>query len=69
MDAGHRIFMDRPLVPVTRMNMDVDQGFALFFFLLLCLFLLVTIVRCVHMVLDPYSTISVNMYQEEPTQA
>ncbi|XP_077576751.1 cortexin domain-containing 1 protein-like [Stigmatopora nigra] len=50
---------------VPQVDMDFDQGFALFFFLLLCLFLLVTIIRCAHIVLDPYSAVSVSMYREE----
>lgn len=53
------------MVPVSRLDVDVDLGFALFFFFLLCFFLLVTIVRCAQMVLDPYSSISVSTYQEE----
>ncbi|KAM7383403.1 hypothetical protein PAMP_003059 [Pampus punctatissimus] len=57
--------MDPPGLPVSRLDLDVDLGFALFFFILLCFFLLVTIVRCAQMVLDPYSSISVNTYQEE----
>ncbi|KAM7420901.1 hypothetical protein PAMA_015214 [Pampus argenteus] len=57
--------MDPPALPVSRLDVDVDLGFALFFFILLCFFLLVTIVRCAQMVLDPYSSISVNTYQEE----
>ncbi|XP_054597108.1 cortexin domain-containing 1 protein-like [Nothobranchius furzeri] len=46
-------------------RLDVDLGFALFFFLLLCFFLLATIVRCAQLVLDPYSAVSVSTYQEE----
>ncbi|XP_059195098.1 cortexin domain containing 2-like [Centropristis striata] len=57
--------MDPPALPVSRLDVDVDLGFALFFFFLLCFFLLVTIFRCAHMVLDPYSNISVTTYQEE----
>ncbi|XP_039475464.1 cortexin domain-containing 1-like [Oreochromis aureus] len=57
--------MDSPALPVARLDVDVDLGFALFFFFLLCFFLLVTIIRCAQMVLDPYSAISVTTYQEE----
>lgn len=57
--------MDPAVLPVASMDVDVDLGFALFFFFLLCFFLLVTIVRCAQMVLDPYSSISVTTYQEE----
>ncbi|XP_051999452.1 cortexin domain-containing 1-like [Xyrauchen texanus] len=59
-----RINMDLPL-PVSQLDVDVDLGFALFFLVLLCLFLLVTMVRCTQMVLDPYSAISVSTYLEE----
>ncbi|TRY53818.1 hypothetical protein DNTS_002776 [Danionella cerebrum] len=59
--------MDLPL-PVSRLEVDVDLGFALFFLALLCLFLLVTMVRCAQMVLDPYSSISVSTYQEEQVE-
>ncbi|XP_072316541.1 cortexin domain-containing 1 protein [Eucyclogobius newberryi] len=57
--------MDPPAAPASRFEIDVDLGFVLFFFSLLCFFLLVTIVRCAQMVLDPYSAISVHTYQEE----
>lgn len=60
--------MDPPALPVARLDVDVDLGFALFFFFLLCFFLLVTIIRCAQMVLDPYSAISVTTYQEEQTE-
>ncbi|XP_053743942.1 cortexin domain-containing 1 protein-like [Synchiropus splendidus] len=60
--------MDPPKLPVTRLDVDVDLGFVLFFFTLLCFFLLVTIVRCAQMVLDPYSAVSVSTYQEEQTE-
>lgn len=60
--------MDPPVVPVAKLDVDVDLGFALFFFFLLCSFLLVTIVRCAQMVLDPYSATSVTAYQEEETE-
>ncbi|XP_035491651.1 cortexin domain-containing 1-like [Scophthalmus maximus] len=53
---------------MARLDLDVDLGFALFFFFLLCLFLLVTIVRCAQMVLDPYSAVTVTTYQEEQSE-
>ncbi|CAM4697368.1 unnamed protein product [Leuciscus chuanchicus] len=56
--------MDLP-PPMSRLDIDVDLGFALFFLVLLCVFLLVTMVRCAQMVLDPYSSISASTYQEE----
>ncbi|KAF4103682.1 hypothetical protein G5714_016565 [Onychostoma macrolepis] len=61
------IIMDLP-PPMSRLDVDVDLGFALFFLVLLCLFLLVTMVRCAQMVLDPYSAISVSTYQEEQVE-
>nr|XP_046256451.1 cortexin domain-containing 1-like [Scatophagus argus] len=60
--------MDPPTPLVGRFDVDVDLGFALFFFFLLCFFLLVAIVRCAQMVLDPYSAISVTTHQEEQTE-
>nr|XP_057941735.1 cortexin domain containing 2-like [Doryrhamphus excisus] len=60
--------MDPPLLPATKLDLDVDLGFALFFLLLLCLFLLVAIVRCAQMVLDPYSAVSVHTYQDEQAE-
>lgn len=59
--------MDLPL-PVSGLDVDVDLGFALFFLVLLCLFLMVTVVRCAQMVLDPYSAISASTYQEEQVE-
>ncbi|XP_037120365.1 cortexin domain-containing 1-like [Syngnathus acus] len=47
------------------LEVDVDLGFALFFLFLLCFFLLVTVVRCAQMVVDPYGSISTSTYQEE----
>lgn len=55
--------MDSPSIPEGRL--DVDLGFAIFFFFLLCFFLLFSILRCAKMVLDPYSTVSVTMHQAE----
>ncbi|KAK2855389.1 hypothetical protein Q7C36_007258 [Tachysurus vachellii] len=47
------------------LEVDVDLGFAIFFFLLLCVLLLFSIVRCIQIVLDPYSAVSISIYQEE----
>ncbi|TSL82559.1 Cortexin-2 [Bagarius yarrelli] len=47
------------------LDVDVDLGFAVFFFILLCMFLLASIVRCFQIVLDPYSAVSISIYQEE----
>lgn len=57
--------MEPSVGPLIGFEVDVDLGFALFFFFLLCFFLLVTIVRCAHLVLDPYSAVSVSTYMEE----
>lgn len=57
--------MDQPLPPLTSFEVDVDLGFALFFLILLCVFLLATIVRCAQTVVDPYGAISTSTYQEE----
>lgn len=56
--------MDPTAVPAGRWNVDVDRGFALFFLFLLCMFLLVTMVRCAQIVLDPYSAVTVSTYEE-----
>lgn len=56
--------MDVPLAE-SRLDVDVDLGFAIFFFFLLCVFLLVSVVRCSQIVLDPYSAVSISIYQEE----
>lgn len=57
--------MDQPTFPAAKLDVDVDLGFAIFFFISLCLFLCLFIVRCAQLVLDPYSAVSVSMYQEE----
>lgn len=60
--------MDPPVTPVPWSDVDVDLGFALFFFFLLCFFLLVTIVRCAQLVLDPYGEVSPSTFLEEETE-
>ena len=60
--------MDPPILPTARLEIDVDKGFALFFLFLLCFFLLVSIVRCAQIVLDPYSAVTTSIYQEEQSQ-
>lgn len=59
--------MDPPSILAGRFDVDVDLGFALFFFFLLCFLLLVAIFHCTKMVLDPYSVISVTTQQAEQT--
>ncbi|XP_046875677.1 cortexin domain-containing 1-like, partial [Hypomesus transpacificus] len=56
---------NRNLPPVSKLEVDVDLGFALFFLFVLCFFLLVTVVRCAQTVMDPYGAISTSTYQEE----
>ncbi|KAG9334324.1 hypothetical protein JZ751_008306 [Albula glossodonta] len=58
--------MSEPPYPFN-FDVDVDLGIATFFLLMLCLFLMVSVVRCVQMVMDPYSAISTTTYQEEQT--
>ncbi|XP_062847652.1 cortexin domain-containing 1 protein-like [Trichomycterus rosablanca] len=55
------------VVPLSRswVDVDVDLGFAIFFFVLLCVFLLVSMVRCAQIVLDPYSAVSLSTYEQE----
>lgn len=57
--------MDKVPHPPIQVEVDVDLGFALFFLLLLCFFLLLTVVRCAQTVVDPYGSISTSTYQEE----
>lgn len=59
--------MDSPAIPEGRSDVDVDLGFAMFFFFLLCFLLVVAIFRCAKMVLDPYSAVSVAVHQAEPS--
>ncbi|XP_069074623.1 cortexin domain containing 2 [Lissotriton helveticus] len=44
---------------------DVDKGFAIAFFLLLCFFLGVVIVRCANFIMDPYKDMPASMWEEE----
>ncbi|XP_064416617.1 cortexin domain-containing 1 protein-like [Latimeria chalumnae] len=54
--------MDNPTV---ESYIDVDKGFALGFLALLCFFLIVMIVRCAKLIIDPYSAIPTSTWQEE----
>ncbi|NXJ06645.1 CTXD1 protein, partial [Odontophorus gujanensis] len=47
------------------MAMDVDQGFAIAFVVLTCLFLLAVMVRCAKLIIDPYSAIPTSTWEEE----
>lgn len=53
------------LLSLSWLDVDVDLGFAIFFFVLLCIFLLVSVVRCAQIVLDPYSAVSLSIYDQE----
>jgi len=44
---------------------DVDEGFAVAFVVLMCLFLLAMMVRCGKLVMDPYSAIPTSTWEEE----
>ncbi|NXX62792.1 CTXD1 protein, partial [Scopus umbretta] len=44
---------------------DVDKGFAMAFVVLMCLFLLVMMVRCAKLIVDPYSAIPTSTWEEE----
>ncbi|XP_061413789.1 cortexin domain-containing 1 protein-like [Lethenteron reissneri] len=44
---------------------DLDKGLAFAFLSLLCLFLLIMIVKCVKVVLDPYSEMSTSSWEEQ----
>ncbi|XP_052521102.1 cortexin domain containing 2 [Tympanuchus pallidicinctus] len=48
-----------------RMAIDVDQGFAIAFVVLTCLFLLAVMVRCAKLIIDPYSAIPTSTWEEE----
>ena len=56
--------MDSPNIPEGRLDVDVDRGFAMFFFFLLCFFLLVALLRCAKMVVDPYSAITMRQAEQ-----
>ncbi|OXB72332.1 UNVERIFIED_CONTAM: hypothetical protein H355_015631 [Colinus virginianus] len=47
------------------MAVDVDQGFAIAFVVLTCLFLLAVMVRCAKLIIDPYSAIPTSTWEEE----
>lgn len=49
----------------SRMAIDVDQGFAIAFVVLTCLFLLAVMVRCAKLIIDPYSAIPTSTWEEE----
>lgn len=46
--------------------MDVDKGICLAFLSLMCLFLLVMMVRCAKLIVDPYTAIPTSTWEEEP---
>lgn len=44
---------------------DVDKGLTLACFVLLCLFLVVMIIRCAKVIMDPYSAIPTSTWEEQ----
>ncbi|NXE15952.1 CTXD1 protein, partial [Lophotis ruficrista] len=44
---------------------DLDEGFAVAFVVLMCLFLLAVMVRCAKLIVDPYSAIPTSTWEEE----
>ncbi|NXH70805.1 CTXD1 protein, partial [Hydrobates tethys] len=44
---------------------DVDEGFAMAFVVLTCLFLLAMVARCAKLLVDPYSAIPTSTWEEE----
>uniref|UniRef100_A0A8C5QQE3 Cortexin domain containing 1 n=1 Tax=Leptobrachium leishanense TaxID=445787 RepID=A0A8C5QQE3_9ANUR len=53
--------MDDPTLLPT---VDVDKGFAIALFLLLCVFLAMMIVRCARLIMDPYKDIPNSMWED-----
>ncbi|XP_071971176.1 cortexin domain-containing 1 protein-like [Engystomops pustulosus] len=54
--------MDDPtLLPLV----DLDKGFAIACFLLLCVFLAMMIVRCARLIMDPYKDIPNSMWEDQ----
>ncbi|XP_023408619.2 cortexin domain-containing 1 protein [Loxodonta africana] len=46
-------------------SVDVDKGLALACFVFLCLFLIVMIIRCAKVIMDPYSAIPTSTWEEQ----
>ncbi|NXX51961.1 CTXD1 protein, partial [Tricholaema leucomelas] len=44
---------------------DLDKGLAIFFVVLTFLFLLAMLLRCLRLIVDPYSAIPTSTWQEE----
>ncbi|XP_030434100.1 cortexin domain-containing 1 [Gopherus evgoodei] len=44
---------------------DVDKGLTLGCFVVLCLFLIVMIIRCAKVIMDPYSAIPTSTWEEQ----
>lgn len=44
---------------------DVDKGLTLACFVFLCLFLIVMIIRCAKVIMDPYSAIPTSTWEEQ----
>uniref|UniRef100_A0ABM5EWY7 Cortexin domain-containing 1 protein n=1 Tax=Pogona vitticeps TaxID=103695 RepID=A0ABM5EWY7_9SAUR len=46
-------------------NVDLDKGLTLACFVFLCLFLIVMIIRCARVIMDPYSAIPTSTWEEQ----
>lgn len=46
-------------------HVDVDKGLTLACFVFLCLFLVVMIIRCAKVIMDPYSAIPTSTWEEQ----
>lgn len=54
--------------PTTEPFVDVDKGICLACLSLMCLFLLVMMVRCVKLIVDPYTAMPTSTWEEEPLE-
>ncbi|XP_053134549.1 cortexin domain containing 2 [Hemicordylus capensis] len=56
--------MENPY-PTPETFVDVDKGICIGFLSLMCFFLMVMIVRCAKLIVDPYTAIPTSSWQEE----
>uniref|UniRef100_A0A8C0UP82 Cortexin domain containing 1 n=1 Tax=Cyanistes caeruleus TaxID=156563 RepID=A0A8C0UP82_CYACU len=59
MDSGEEVPTPEPVY------VDVDKGLTLACFVFLCLFLIVMIIRCAKVIMDPYSAIPTSTWEEQ----
>ncbi|XP_039219429.1 cortexin domain containing 2 [Crotalus tigris] len=52
--------------PTTEPFVDVDKGICLACLSVMCLFLLVMMVRCAKLIVDPYMAMPTSAWEEEP---